>query len=122
MTVKEAISYIDTTKPNGYSIGEKIRWLNELDSTIQTEIVNIHEGAVQEKFVEYTEDSLDRQLIAMLPYDNIYTFWLEAKIDYTNGEYARYNNVNAMFATAYAKFVTHYKRTHKPKPKKFKFF
>ena len=47
---------------------------------------------------------------------------MEAKIDYYNGEYDKYNNAMEMFYTAYEGFQRHYNRTHMPKGKKFKFF
>ena len=70
------------------------------------------------------DDSTDIQteLLITAPYDNAYLLWMEAKIDYYNGEYDKYNNAMEMFYTAYEGFQRHYNRTHMPKGKKFKFF
>jgi hypothetical protein len=123
MTIMEAINRIDAIKPNSYSLPEKIKWLSTLDGIIKTNIIDTHEGAEAVVFDGYTEETnLTTKLLAPAPYDEIYLFWLESKIDYWNGETGRYNNSISMYNTAYNEFDKYYNRTHMPKGKKFKFF
>jgi hypothetical protein len=76
-----------------------------------------------DKVPGYGEDEdLSTVLLVPAPYDDIYVRWLEAQIDYTNGEYGKYNNSIAMYNAAYTAFANYYNRTHMPKGKKFKFF
>ena len=123
MTIMEAINRIDAIKPNGYSQTEKMKWLSTLDGIIKTNIIDTHEGDEAVVFDGYTEETnLTTKLLVPAPYDDIYLFWLESKIDYWNGEMGRYNNSISMYNTAYAEFEKYYNRTHMPKGKKFKFF
>lgn len=122
MKIIEAINHVDEVKPNNYSQTEKIRWLSTLDGTIKTEIIDNYEGAESISFEPYTEDSLLRELLVPHPYDEVYIRWLEAQIDYANGEYGKYNNSITMYNTAYAAFVRYYNKMHKPITKNFTHF
>ena len=123
MTIMDALYRIDELKPNTCSQSEKIKWLNHLDGIIKSEIIDTHEGGEEVVFSGYTDDSaLGTVLLVGAPYDDIYLRWLEAQIDYTNGEYGKYNNSITMYNNSYAAFANHYNRTHMPKGTKFKFF
>ena len=123
MTLFEAISQINNLKPNTYSHTDKVKWLSTLDGIIKTEIIDTHEGAEQVEFNGYDEDTdLSTELLVPAPYDSIYIRWLDAQVDYANGEYDRYNNGVQVYNDAYTAFERFYNRTHMPKGKKFKFF
>lgn len=123
MTIREAIYRIDILKPSGYSQGEKIRWLSELDGTIKKEIIDTHEGSEAYSFNEYDEArDLEKTLLVPAPYDQIYIHYLEMKIDYANGEYNKYNNSRALYTEAYSAFERYYNRTNMPIGRKIKFF
>ena len=122
MTLIEAITRIDTLKPNTYSQQEKVRWLSALDGIVKVEIIDTHEGADKVTFDGYDENTdLLTELLVPAPYDDIYLRWLDAQIDYANGEYNRYNNSVQTYNDAYSAFERHYNRTHTPIGKKFKF-
>ena len=123
MTIMEALYRIDELKPNSYSQTEKIKWLSSLDWVIKSEIIDTHESREEIVFSGYDENAnLSTKLLVDAPYDDIYLRWLEAQIDYTNGEYGKYNNSIAMYNTTYTAFANYYNRTHMPKGKKFKYF
>ena len=123
MTIIEAINLIDNLKPNSYTQPNKIRWLSNLDWTVKTEIIDTHEGAESITFGGYDDDvDLTKELLVPKPYDDMYLKWLEAQIDYANGEYGKYNNSMTMFNTAYSAYANHYNRTHMPLGTKIKFF
>ena len=123
MTIMEAINRIDAIKPNSYPQGEKIRWLNAIDGTVKSKIIDTHEGANAVVFHGYTDDTpLGTKLLVPAPYDEMYIFWLESKIDYLNGETGRYNNSISMFNTAYDEFAKYYNRTYMPLGTKAKYF
>ncbi len=123
MTIIEAINRIDILKPNTYSQQEKVKWLSTLDGVIKKEIIDTHEGGEAVAFEGYTETTnVTTELLVPAPYDDIYLRWLGAQIDYTNGEYARYNNGVQAYNDAYSAFERYYNRTHMPLGKKFKFF
>jgi hypothetical protein len=123
MTVMEALHRADALKPNMYTNAEKIKWLSILDGIIKKEIIDTHEGGEDVIFEGYEEDvELTTELLVPAPFDDIYIHWLEAQIDYTNGEYGKYGNSKAMYNTSYDAYKNHYNRTHMPKGNKFKFF
>lgn len=123
MKIIEAIQAVDTLKPNTYSELEKIQWLSKLDSTIKTEIIDTHDGADDITFNGYDENtSLETELLVKAPYDDIYVSWLESRIDYANGEYAKYNNSTTVFNTAYTSFERYYNKSHMPKGTKIQYF
>ena len=123
MTIMEALYRIDEIKPNSCSQPEKIKWLSSLDGVIKSEIIDTHEGGEDVVFEGYNEDSnLSIVLLVPAPYDDIYLKWLEARIDYTNGELNKYNNSSVAYNNAYDLYLRHYNRTHMPKGTKLKFF
>ncbi len=123
MTIMDVINRIDNIKPNRYDQSEKIKWLSSLDERIANDIFAKYEGSEGIVHNGYTDETiLTTELLVPSPYDEMYVYWLEAQIDYWNGEYAKYNNSIDMFNTAYTAFANHYNRNHMPKGKKFKFF
>lgn len=124
MKIIEAINTIDALKPNGYTQAEKLRWLSTLDGMLQTELFAVHEGADEAAFSGYDEDTPpETELLAQEPYGReLYLRYLEAQIDYYNGETARYNNSMTMYQAAYTAFARWYNRTHLPRSQKRKFW
>ena len=123
MTLNEAINKIDALKPNNFSIEDKIGWLSTLDHTVKAEMIDTHEGGEDIVFEGYTEETeLDTKLLAPAPYDEMYIRRLEARIDYANNEFGKYNNAITMFNTSYGAYYNYYNRTHMPKGKKLKYF
>lgn len=123
MTISEAINKVDNYKPNSYTQQDKVRWLSILDGIVKTEIIDTHEGGEGVVFNGYEADTdVGTVLLVPAPYDDIYVKWLEAQIDYANGETAKYNNSMVMYNTAYSAFERYYNRTHTPKGKSIKFF
>lgn len=115
MTIIEAINQIDAMKPNSYSQEDKIKWLSNLDWSIKKEIIDTHEGYEDIKFNGYDENSsLDTILLVDAPYDEVYIRWLEAQIDYVNGEVGKYNNSITAYNTAFKSYMNYYNRKHMP--------
>ena len=181
MTIKEALETIERLYPNKNTIGDKLVWLSELDSTVVTNLVRRHHNPISEEFetdgesVTYTlansYDAINRmylrvadgsnrcgytwtynkdtkvityttapekgtmtvcgerltydtnydentapstELLIPKPFDQAYIYWLQSKIDYFNGEIARFNNSSAMYNSLYSDFAAWYTRTHKP--------
>ena len=115
MTITEAITMIDSIKPNTYTHAQKISWLSTLDEMIKKEIIDTHEGGEAVDFSGYGEDTdINSSLLVPSPYDELYIFWMESKIDYWNGESAKYNNSITMFNNAYSTYQEYYNRLHRP--------
>lgn len=123
MTIREAITRIDTLKHNIYSNNEKIAWLSRLDSMVKTLIIDAHEGAENVQFSGY-DDRTDPETVLLVPapFDEVYLRWLEAQMDYHSGEYDKYNNAIIMYQTAYDGYANYYRRNHMPKSTAIKYF
>jgi hypothetical protein len=106
---------MDALKHNTYSQSDKVEWLSRLDSMVKKHIIDTHEADEELIFTGY-DDTTDPQteLLVPSPYDEIYLRWMEAQIDYYNGEYGKYNNAISMFNTAYEAYQSFYTRNHLP--------
>ena len=123
MTIIEAITRVDALKHNTYTQTDKIQWLSRLDWMVKKHIIDTHEGADQVTFVGYDNNTdLQTELLVPAPYDEVYLRWMEAQIDYHNGEYGKYNNAVDMFTTSYEAYQNYYNRNHMPIGKSMKYF
>lgn len=123
MTIIEAINQIDSLKHNTYTQADKVKWLSRLDSMVKRLIIETHEGGEYVDFYGYDDTTdLDTDLLIPEPFDDAYLRWMEAQIDYTNGEYDKYNNSVEMFNSVWKDYQNYYNRTHMPKGKTMKYF
>ena len=115
MTIIEAINRLDELKFNTYTQDDKVEWLSRLDSAVKLQIIDSHVGAENISFSGYNKDTpLNTVLLVPAPYDEVYLRWMEAQIDYHNGEYDKFNNSIVMYNTAFDNYQKYYIRTHKP--------
>lgn len=115
MTIIEAINKIDALKPNTYEQSDKVTWLSRLDWNVKKEIIDTHIGGTETAFTGYDDSTpLDTELLVPAPYDEVYLRWLEAQIDYTNGEYGKFNNAIIMYNTAFDAYASYYNRNNMP--------
>ena len=122
MKISEAITQLDSLKHNTYEKKDKVEWLSRLDWMVKRLVLDTHEGE-EITFTGYDDTTdLSTELLIPAPFDEVYLRWMEAQIDYHNGEYDKYNNGIDMFNTSFDAFKNYYNRTHMPKGRKFKFF
>lgn len=133
MKLMDAIQMADSLKPNAFTVEQKLRWLNELEGKIQTQIHGIApDQAVppdpEEKpeeaaapagtdqartLIRYTlPDDEQTELLVPAPYDGVYWERLCAMIDYANGEYDKYAASQVIANGAYRDYAKWYIRTH----------
>lgn len=107
MTPSKAIEIVDRLKPNSYSDEDKLRWINELEGMVQRLVIQA-DNITQ---LAYPED-MNKELLVPFPFDDIYTLFLEAKVDYYNREYGNYNNSAIMFEAQFNEYKKAYIREH----------
>jgi hypothetical protein len=110
MTPNKAIEIVDRLKSNIYSEEDKLRWINELDGMVQRLVF-------QEKEIKqysYPED-MDTELLIPAPFEDLYSLYLESKIDYYNREYGSYNNSAIVFEARYSDYKKAYIRENMAK-------
>lgn len=107
MTPNKAIEIVDKLKLNSYGEEDKLRWINELDGMVQRLVIQT------DKVMQYAyPDDMDKELLIPAPFDDCYTLFLEAKIDYYNREYGNYNNSAMMFEAQFSEYKKDYIRKH----------
>ena len=133
MTPNKAIEIVDRLKLNSYSEEDKLRWINELDGMVKRlvfqwddtyikeveaqykseKITEKEYNAILEKLKDYVyPDDMDSELIIPAPFDDCYTLFLEAKVDYYNKEIGNYNNSAMMFEAQFSEYKKDYIRNH----------
>jgi hypothetical protein len=123
MKIIEAINRIDSLKHNTYTQPEKIAWLSTLDAMAKAHVIDTHEGGENVAFNGYDQNTdLNTVLLIPAPYEEAYLKWLEAQIDYANGEYGKYNNAIESFNTFWNGYKNYYNRTHMPLRNHVRFF
>lgn len=115
MRIMDAINRLDTLKFNTYTNADKIAWLSQLDGKVKQQIFDTHEGGDGVSFAGYTSKTpLDTELLIPAPFDDVYLKWMEAQIDYHNGEYDKYNASILMYNTALTAFANWYNKNNMP--------
>lgn len=122
MTIMEAINTTDNLKHNTYTYDDKVKWLARLDGRVKREILDTHEGRKHHFWPYDNETDPSAELLIPEPFDEIYLRWLEAQIDYANGEYSKYNNSIDVFNALWQNYVNYYNRNHLPKSRGYRFF
>ena len=122
MKLGEVIEKVDRKLKNSIPRGEKIRWLSQLEWRVKHQIIDTHQGAEKTAFSGYDENTeTDTELLVPAPYDEMYLYYLEAKIEYQNQQEDRYNNAMDLFDEKWAAFAGWYNRTHLPIAHKLKY-
>ena len=110
-TLKEIIALADELNPNAFSNDVKASWVSEAEHTVLSEIHCLAPGEIQDLF-PYEAHKNDRLTLATGD-DKIYVLYLQAMIDFSNKEYAAYNNDMALFNESLDTYSKWYVRTHK---------
>lgn len=101
-------------RPNALSDDIKLRWINELEGKVQTDVFLLASAEVISYTTDDIEDNADKELLVAPPHDKIYYEYLEARIDYANGDYDDYNNTMTVFESFWREFVAWFANTYRP--------
>lgn len=123
MTIMEAITQVDTLKPNTYAHDMKVQWLSRLDGMVKRLIIDTHEGWEKVAFEGYDKDTpTGTVLLVPEPFEEIYLRYLEMQIDYHSREIDSYNNSAARFNDAWTEYRNEYNRNHMPIGQRMRYF
>lgn len=84
-------------------------WLNQVEGQILHEIFLLALSEITPYATTPTE-----ALAAPYPYDGIYLLWMEAQVDFSNGEYERYTNTMQRYNTAWNDLARHIAKCIRP--------
>lgn len=111
MTIRTLLDYVQAVKPSSFTDEQMLVWINELEARVQLEVMQRWPGEVIQYSLPEDENT---QLILTPPHDGCYRYYLQAMIDYENGEYNRYANTSQMFNAAWDDFVTWFAEKYRP--------
>lgn len=84
-------------------------WLNQVEGQILHEIFLLSLSEITPYSATPTE-----ALAAPYPYDGIYLLWMEAQVDFANGEYERYTNTMQRYNAAWNDLARHIAKCIRP--------
>ena len=112
MKIQEAIDWADEMKPNAFTSKVKLAWLNALEGRIAADVFLMAPAEIA--VLRYTEEDMGAELLVAPPHDDIYTLWLQAKIDEANGEYNKYVNSMQIYNEHFGNFVRWFASLYEP--------
>lgn len=122
MTISEAIALADSVEENRFPAETKVEWLSLLDGRIYNEVILTHEDSEDVTYEPYDpDDAATTDLLVPDPYSDFYPWYLQARIQLSNGDTARYNQSIVMYNTAFQAWQDAYNREHMP-IQKFRIF
>lgn len=111
MKVKELLSFVDKIVPHSFPEEVQIRWINEVEGRVQTEILLLSD----EDLTSYSwPEHQETELFAKFPYDDIYWTYLAAMVAHANGEFGEYNNHITLFNERFLRFSAWYAGRYRP--------
>lgn len=111
MTLAEVIENFDNERTNNVSIITKKRWISQLDLKIWGEILK---PRGDKEYIGYGKEvPLDAEIKAPEEYAEIYTLYMNMKLDYMNGEIGRSNNSAMLFNRMYKEMHDYINRSEK---------
>ncbi len=114
VTLDEVISYFDEQCPNHYSRENKIAWISELDELVFENIIKSRENPEITGFTPYnSETNGSKTLLVPFMFRELYRFFIEKSVAYSNRETVAYNNALQMFEAYYDNYYSWYNRNHK---------
>lgn len=112
-TIRKIIERVDENKPNSFSTETKVLWLAQLDGKITADVFLMDVAEVRQFTYDPVTD-LDTELLVRFPHDDIYYYWLCAKIDAENGEYDKYQNTMQLYNASYNNFANWFLGCYEP--------
>ena len=112
MKIKEALEWADEMKPNAFTSKVKLAWLNALEGRIAADVFLMAPAEIAA--LHYTEEDMETELLVVPPHDDIYTLWLQAKIDASNGEYNKYANSMQIYNEHFGNFLRWFADLYEP--------
>lgn len=111
MRIEELFAYINAVKPNAFTEVDMMVWLNEIEARVQLEVMLRWPGeTVQYRWPEDRET----ELLLHPPHTAAYRYWLQAMVDFENGEYSKYQNTMEMFNAAWSAFAAWFAEEYRP--------
>ena len=111
MTIRTLLDYVQAVKPSSFTDEQMLVWINELEARVQMDVMQRWPGEILQYSLPENENT---ELLLTPPHDACYRYYLQAMIDYENGEYNRYANTSQMFNASWNDFVAWFAEKYRP--------
>ena len=111
MKIKELFDYVASVKPHVFPDTALTIWLNEIEGRIQREVFLTAPAEI----IQYAwPGDQNTELLVDGGHSGVYRYWLQALIDFENGEYEKYQNTMEMFNAHYGAWVAWFAENYRP--------
>lgn len=117
-TLKEIIDRVEKEKPDAFDCPTKANWLAELEGKIALDCFGMSPVEAQAVRYSWPQDE-KKELLIRFPNEEVYALYLEAMIDFHNGEPDRYQNTMERFNKAFLGFKQWLLMTFDDEPKRY---
>lgn len=94
MTAGRVLAQVDSLLPNAYTREEKLQWLLQAEGILIREVL---QPVLREKMQMPAELEESSVLAAGVPYDGLYSVYVQAQIHYADGDMVRCNNAMTLW-------------------------
>ena len=116
MTVAEVLEKVKDRKPNAYTDHTLLDWLNEIEATVQKELLDTMPEGIREYQIE---KDMEEELLLPRPFNALYVTYIISMIEFNQQEFDAYNNTADLFNTQYDEAKKYYNEKY-PKTTRLK--
>ena len=118
MTVEEILADVDLKYPNDVPTAHKWEWITQLERMLVEECYDTHqiseeEAAKAKEIAAMGTLRRDYSPLAQMPYQEVYTHYVAARIAEMNGDSDSYDRESVMYNNALLTFKNKFNRTHR---------
>ena len=110
MKIRELFEYVDEVMENVFSDKVKLRWVNQIEAELQTNVLLLAANSI----VQYSENDMEAELLAPPPFDELYTEYLQYRICLAQEEPERANNKAQTYNRIYTAYQIYIAQTVNP--------
>lgn len=113
MTLREVLTTAKAKRQSTLSDAQLVQELNRFEDMVRAEIYDLHEDPPEP--VHYSDAQPDMTMQIPSPWDDVYIYLLQSKMDLDNGEVEDFDADVTLLNAQMDKFRAAYTRTHMPK-------
>ena len=108
--VQEVLDYVNAAQPNQFNDVVLVKWLNEAEGVVQTEIMKL----ATENLQKHDPDNLEEETVLGYPHDKLYGEYICARICEATGEVQKANNWLSRYNDFFDEFAKWWIRNYHP--------
>lgn len=105
MKIRDVLDYVIELQEPAFSETVLLRWLNQVEAEIQTEVLLLAVDGIVQYSAEDLKEGSDTELIVPAPFNKLYEDYLLWRIALGQGEAERANNLETIYHNSYLAYV-----------------